>query len=613
MDGAPQFGERLEFYTFAPETLAAALPEVEILREVGKGSMGIVYEARRRADGARVAVKILPPSLTLTEQALARFLREAALMRKVAHPSIARVLDLGRRERIAFFVMEFVEGIDLDARLAVGPLPLRQVAELGAVVARALHFAHERGVVHRDVKPGNLILREDGSVVITDFGLAREGGSGSMTESGAIVGTPMYMAPEQVLGDRTAIGSRSDVYGLGATLYTLIAGRPPFEGRSAQHVLRQVLERRPPRLRSLRAEVPRPLEAIVGKAMDREPALRYGSAAEFAEDLERFVRGERVQARLPGPLGRAWRAATERPLLSSLCLVILLLTVGALGLQRERRREQLVAELAGAERTLALASRSLDDLGRRIAGSERSDLLYATVAQASQVIAKDAGYARAWFVRAKAHHQLRAWREAIADFDASERVAGGPDADLLHFRIDALSRLRDAASLARLRADLRTLLDLDPSPQNRCIVAGEMLSMADALPADERPELLDTVERVLGTAEVGDPHELTVRARLLELRGEFERALDAIRDAERRHPGDAVVHAAAAALFRRLGLDAEGEAAAARARAIDPRFDPSRPEADRPGAPPSTGVDVGEVQGFFEGLEALIRSADRGR
>ncbi|MEY2981742.1 MAG: hypothetical protein RL562_1969, partial [Planctomycetota bacterium] len=132
------FGERLEFYTFAPEQLREALPEVEIVREVGKGSMGVVYEARRDADGARVAVKILPPSLTLTERSLARFLREAALMRRVEHPSIARVLDLGRRGRIAFFVMEFVEGRNLDERLAVGPLPVREVAELGASCARAL-------------------------------------------------------------------------------------------------------------------------------------------------------------------------------------------------------------------------------------------------------------------------------------------------------------------------------------------------------------------------------------------------------------------------------------------------------------------------------------------
>ncbi|MGA0871098.1 MAG: serine/threonine-protein kinase, partial [Planctomycetota bacterium] len=355
----------------------------------------------------------------------------------------ARVLDLGRRDRIAFFVMEFVEGMNLDERLAVGPLPVKHVAEIGAACARALHFAHERGVVHRDVKPGNLIQRDDGSVVITDFGLARESGSGSMTESGAIVGTPMYMAPEQVLGERDAIGSRTDVYGLGATLYTLLAGRPPFEGGSAQHVLRQVLERRPPRLANLRADVPRDLEAVLGKAMSPAPARRYGSAEEFAEDLERFLRGERVSARLPGPVGRGWSAIRARPLLSGLCAVIAVLAIGAWALQQDRQRNRLEASLAGAERSLALASRASDDLGRRMTPRERNDLLFDTLAQASDVIAQDATYWRAWFVRAKAHYQLNAWREAISDLDATERFLGEATPDLLRFRIDALRRLGD--------------------------------------------------------------------------------------------------------------------------------------------------------------------------
>jgi tetratricopeptide (TPR) repeat protein/predicted Ser/Thr protein kinase len=604
------FGERLEFYTFAPEQLREALPEVEIVREVGKGSMGVVYEARRDADGARVAVKILPPSLTLTERSLARFLREAALMRRVEHPSIARVLDLGRRGRIAFFVMEFVEGRNLDERLAVGPLPVREVAELGASCARALHFAHERGVVHRDVKPGNLIQREDGSVVITDFGLARESGSGSMTESGAIVGTPMYMAPEQVLGERDAIGSRTDVYGLGATLYTLLAGRPPFEGGSAQHVLRQVLERRPPRLARLRADVPRDLEAILAKSMSPAPAQRYGSAQEFADDLDRFLRGERVLARLPGPVGRAWAAARARPLLSGLCAVIAMLALGAFALQQDRQRNRLEASLAGAERSLALASRASDDLGRRLTPRERSDLLYDSLARASEVIAQDTTYWRAWFVRAKAHYQLNAWREAISDLDATERVLGEATPDLLRFRIEALSHLGDLRSRAELQTNLFRLLDLDPSRSNRCVVASEMLRMANALPPGDRPEVLGTVERVLGAAVADDPQDVSVRALLLQVQGDVEGALTMIQSAEARFPADAIVHATAADLYRRVGLDEDADAAAERAAALDPRYVPLP---DAGGTREPAGVDVGEIQGFFDGLDTLIRSADRQR
>ncbi|MDA1222775.1 MAG: hypothetical protein O3B85_12190, partial [Planctomycetota bacterium] len=396
----------------------------------------------------------------------------------------------------------------------------------------------------------------------------------------------------------------------GATLYTLLAGRPPFEGGSAQHVLRQVLERRPPRLARLRADVPQDLEAILAKAMSASPAARYGSAQEFAEDLERFLAGERVTARLPGPVGRAWRAVRARPLLSSLCAVIAALALGALLLQQDRERNRLEASLAGAERSLALASRASDDLGRRMTPRERSDLLYQSLAQASEVIAQDATYWRAWFVRAKAHFQLNAWRDAISDLDSTERVLGEATPDLLRFRIDALSHLGDPRSRAELQDDLFQLLDLDPSRSNRCVVASEMLRMAEALPPEDRPEVLGTVERVLGAPVADDPYDSSVRALLLHGQGDVEGALTMIQSAEVRFPGDAIVHATAADLYRRVGLESDAEAAAGRAAALDPRY-VRLPEATEPDAP--AGVDVGEIQGFFDGLDTLIRSADRQR
>ena len=606
--GPRDFGERTEFYTFAPESLATLLPEYELLREVGKGSMGIVYEARRRRDGLRVAVKVLPPSLTLTERALARFLREGELMRRVEHEGIAKVFDLGQSGRISWFAMEFVDGTELGARLAVGPLPIRQVAQIGAEVARALHFAHERGIVHRDVKPQNLILRPNGRTVITDFGLARETGTGSMTESGAIVGTPMFMAPEQVLGDRGAVGARSDVYGLGATLYALVTGRPPFDGPSAQSVLKQVLDARPKRASALRTELPRDLEAVLQKAMEREPARRYGTAAELADDLEAFLAGRRTAARLPGPGRAALHWAAERRVPVSLSAVILLLGLGSWLLFRDRERSAQETALAEAERTLALASGVFDELGRRLSEEERESLLFGAVAKASDVIASDAEFARAWFVRAKARHQLRRWSEAVDDLDAAERLAGDTSPDLLLYRIDALSHLYDQRSREALRVDLQRLLDLDPSPRNRCIVAGHMVTMADRIATPERGELLDAAEGVIGEEEPRDTHDFVVRARLLELRGDREASRRTILEATHRFPGDALAHAAAAELLRRLGFGAEGDVAAETARRIDPRVE-SAPAMES--TPTEPGIDVLELQDFVDGVRGLVQRIEK--
>jgi serine/threonine protein kinase len=607
VNGPSDFGERRDFYTFAPETLAQDLPEFELLREVGKGSMGIVFEARVKATGQRIALKVLPPSLTLTERALARFLREGRIMARVRHPDIVGFLDQGSRGRLYWFAMEFVDGVTLEERLRVGPLPVQQACAIVAKVGRALQFAHEHGVVHRDIKPGNVMLRDtsgtDGEphVAITDFGLARETGTGSMTDSGAIVGTPMYMAPEMVLGGSGEASTLADVYSLGASLYALVTGTPPFDGPTAQSVLKAVLAQDPVSPRRRRADLPEAVEAIIGKAMARDPAQRYGSALELAEDLERFRRGERVLARRPGAVQRGLRWCAQRPLITALLAAVLLLTIGSLLLVQERHRTNLERDLAQVERLLALASTQRNDQDLPRTAAERRDLLLEAVAAASAILARDDGHAQAWFVRARAYHRLRQFAFAIADFDVAERLRGAPTPELLHFRIDSLRHQADADSRRRLQQDLTTLLSIDPSPHTRALVAEHLLDYAASRTGHERAEAVARVQEMIGQASDDEPRTAVARARSLELTGAIDAALTAMRSACTRHGGNLYVHMQAAAMFDRNDLLDEGAREHELARQLQP-----------PGTagPTATPVDVDGFGKFLGDVDRVLRALD---
>jgi tetratricopeptide (TPR) repeat protein len=613
VSGSPDFGQARDFYTFAPETLAEDLSAFELLRETGKGSMGIVFEARVRATGQRVALKVLPPSLTLTDRALARFQREGQIMARIRHPEIVAFIDQGSKGRLHWFVMEFVDGQTLEQRLTIGPLPTQQACALVARAARALQFAHNHGVVHRDIKPGNLILREgagersateilrgEPAIAITDLGLARETGTGSLTESGAIVGTPMYMAPEVVLGGTPTASTLADVYGLGATLYALVTGQPPFEGPTAQSVLKAVIDQDPVSPRRLRRDLPEAVEAIVGKAMARDPAHRYGSALELAEDLERHLAGERVFARRPGPLRRTLRWCSRRPLITLLLAAVFVLSIGAAVLVEESHRNAVERSLAEAERLLALASTERDEHDRPRTADARRELLLASLAAASSTIARDDRVALAWFVRARAHHRLQQYEDAVYDLDTAERLRGSASSEILHFRIDALRQLGDASAQRRLQQDLTALLQIDPSAHTRALVAEYLLDIAALGTTNERRAAVERVDAVLAPACDDDPRAAVARARRLELDGATEQALAAMRRAINRHEGNLYVHLQAAGMFDRNDLVDEG----AREHELARKLQPDR------ASPAPTPVDITGVNSFLGDVERVLRALD---
>ncbi|MGH7140235.1 MAG: serine/threonine-protein kinase, partial [Pirellulales bacterium] len=279
-----------------------AFGEYELLAEIARGGMGVVFRARQTRLNRTVAVKMILAGELASHDDVRRFLSEAESAAGLDHPGIVPVYECGQIGGQHFFSMGFIEGQSLAALLAAGPLPPRRAAELVAEVADAVDYAHERGVIHRDLKPGNILLEQGGHPRVTDFGLAKRVASDSnLTRSGQALGTPSYMPPEQASGKLDAIGRAADVYALGAVLYAALTGRPPFQAATPLDTLLQVLEQEPVAPRQLNADVPRDLETIALKCLEKDPLKRYATAAELADELRRFLRGEPIAAR---PAGR---------------------------------------------------------------------------------------------------------------------------------------------------------------------------------------------------------------------------------------------------------------------------------------------------------------------
>jgi WD40 repeat protein/tRNA A-37 threonylcarbamoyl transferase component Bud32 len=311
-----------------PGTQVRYFGDYELLEEIGQGGMGIIYKARQIKLDRIVALKMILDRRHDRE----RFRLEAELAASLEHPNIVSIYEVGEFEGHPYFTMQFVEGKNLSELLAAGPLQAKAAAELTAQLAVAVHYAHQRGVLHRDLKPANVLLDAAGTPHVTDFGLAKQiecdDRLGSITETGAILGTPSYMSPEQAGGQRDRLTVATDIYGLGAILYTLLTGRPPFSGSSSLDVLRKVMDQPPTAPRDGRPAVPRDLETICLKCLEKKPSARYDSAAALADDLRRFLRHEPIEARPVGALGRSWRWCRRNPTTAALLMSIAAVLVG---------------------------------------------------------------------------------------------------------------------------------------------------------------------------------------------------------------------------------------------------------------------------------------------
>jgi serine/threonine-protein kinase len=315
-DGMPTAGatERVPRQLGPPHSFGA----YELLGEIGRGGMGVVYKARQEPLDRLVAVKMILASHLASPEHVRRFQVEAKAAARLSHPNIVHIHEVGQVHGQHYFVMEYIEGGSLAQRMARGPVDVDAAARLVAKVARAVAHLHRHQIVHRDLKPSNILLDADGQPYVTDFGLAKVFAPGSdITATGVITGTPSYMAPEQAAGNSKEIGPATDVYGLGAILYELLTGRPPFAEANPLDTVMQVLSREPTLPRRLNARIPRGLELVCLKCLAKAPGDRYASADELADDLERYCRGEAVAVRPPSLTQRAWSWIRREPALAS--------------------------------------------------------------------------------------------------------------------------------------------------------------------------------------------------------------------------------------------------------------------------------------------------------
>ncbi|HKE01172.1 MAG TPA: protein kinase, partial [Planctomycetota bacterium] len=467
------------------------LGDFEIRREIGRGGMGVVYEAEQVSLRRTVALKVLPAHLTLHRAAVDRFRREALAAARLAHPSIVEVFSVGQEGDVHFFAMELVRGAPLDRLIEETKRgerprdPVETAVRLVALVADALEHAHRHGVVHRDVKPSNILVRPDGTPVLTDFGLAREEGWPSITRTGEFAGTPYYVSPEQALARRGGIDHRTDVFSLGVTLYECLTLERPFVGETSQEVLGRILTKEPVDPQKRNPELAGDLATIVMKSLEKDPGRRYATAAAMADDLRAFLEYRPIAAKPVGPATRVRRWTRREPAQAALVAVLLvgvpaLAALGGYVLAKQ-------PELAAAEdvaRRAAVASaveEGFHELGiQKLAGLDDSR---AAADAFERALALDPRNVEALLGLGMAQSKLEKRLEVLDVWAARGGAVHDPDA-IARMRAGALRAAGREAEALALRATLG-----EPRTALACFVEGSIeIERIERLGAGSAPQ-----------------------------------------------------------------------------------------------------------------------------
>src|SRR5881396_1042071 len=328
--GLGPLGEDDESLGSSPVAMPTDFDDYELLKEIGRGGQGVVYRARQKSLNRTVALKVIGGGHWDREAHLRRFRLEAEAAASLNHPFIVPIHEIRERDGCCYFSMNLIEGGQLDEAVKRQVISIRRAVELIAKLARTVHYAHDHGILHRDIKPGNVLLDRKGEPHLTDFGLARLVESeSSVTHTLDVLGTPSYMAPEQAVGNNAAVSSTTDVYGLGAVLYHLLTGHPPFAGGTTYETIKLLedTEPRPPRL--LNPKVDRDLSTICLKCLEKDPKRRYASALALAEDLNRWLKYEPIQARHSGVFARGKKWVRRNPTSAVLAASLMALAAAA--------------------------------------------------------------------------------------------------------------------------------------------------------------------------------------------------------------------------------------------------------------------------------------------
>ncbi len=558
------------------------LGNYEILEEIGRGGMGVIYRARQRHSRRIVALKRVLSYHSDSRETLARFRREAETAARLDHPNILPIYEVGETdEGVPYFSMKFAPGGSLQE---VGPAlrdDPREVVRLIAQVTRAVQYAHRQGILHRDLKPGNVLLDASGSALVSDFGLAKWlDASSDLTRTLTIFGTPGFIAPEQAEGNVASLTPAADVYSVGAILFSLLTGRPPFLGEHALAVIRQAAEKSAPKLRSLVPGANRDLETICARCLEREPAARYHSAGDLAEDLERWLEGRPIKARPLSPPVRLWRWSRRNPTAAISGLLIALLAGATLFSLAERGSLARTVDKTTTYRH-SLAVLPLLNLDTVLPDSEFADSL-ATALQ------KD--MRRLGPSQAESYHDLGSLSAALGDRDdvrlasreAATRTALTGTIRKKDGQLRVSLRLVEASSGEVLFQKLFQLKPDGPSGSALSLLAVSELSAAlDKDPRAASPKLDPALRNRAASEYLRAGHRFEERRTELD----FDRALTCFQEAMDAEPSSALARSDfAMAALARISMAAASPELAAKIKplALEAlRLNPALPEAHR--------------------------------